>query len=99
MDMKEICPCPNLKCPNHGCCDRCISRHLRLGFLNYCAFQTLVPAMKQVMETEPESPLSQKFDALISAQLQAYEQLMGEHGLTQESRDSLLKKVAEYSPH
>ena len=99
MNMKAICPCPKLSCPNHGYCDKCTSRHVRLGFLNYCAFHTLLPTMKQVMEGAPESPTSQKLNDLIQAQLQAYDQLMDEHGLSQEGQNRLLKQIAEYSDH
>jgi len=101
MDLKEICPCPNLGLgyPNHGYCDKCNSRHVRIGYLNYCSFQTLLPAMQQVIDDAPESPTSKKLDALIGAQLQAYEKLMEEHGLTKENQDRLLKMVAEYSDH
>ena len=99
MDLNEICPCPNLNCPNHGYCDKCNSRHVRIGYLNYCAFQTLLPAIRQVIDDDPESPAGKKLDALIGAQLQAYKKLMQEHGLTQENQDRLLKKVSEYSDH
>ncbi len=99
MDMKEICPCPNLNCPNHGDCAKCNSRHTRLGYLNYCAFHTLLPTIQQVIDSAPESPTAKKLDGLIGLQLQAYEKLMNEHGLSKENQDSLLKKVAQYSDH
>lgn len=99
MDMKEICPCPNLNCPNHGYCDKCISRHMRKGSLNYCAFHTLLPTIKQVIDDAPESPTAKKLDALFGAQLQAYEKRMKEHGLTQENQNRLLNMVAEYSDY
>ncbi len=83
MTMQTICPCPNLNCPNHGYCDKCTSRHVRLGFLNYCAFHTLLPAIKQVIDETPGSQTAQKLEGLMDAQLQAYEKLMSEHGLTQ----------------
>ena len=99
MDMKEICPCPKLTCPNHGYCDKCTSRHLRLGFLNYCSFYTFLSFTKEVREAVPELPTAKKLDELIKAQLQAYDKLMDEHGLSQENQNRLLKKVAEYSDH
>lgn len=99
MDIKEICPCPKLSCPNHGYCDKCISRHVRKGFLNYCSFHTLLPTIKQVIDDAPESPTAKKLDALIRTQLQAYDKLMDEHGLSQDSQNKLLKMVAEYSEH
>ena len=99
MDMKEICPCPNLHCPNHGYCDNCTSRHLRIGYLNYCSFQTLLPAMRQVIDADPESPTAKKLDGLLGAQLLAYEKLMEENELTKENQARLLKMVAEHSDH
>jgi len=99
MNMKEICPCPNLSCPNHGDCEKCISRHVRLGFLNYCAFHTILPTIKQVIDSAPGSPTARRFHELIQAQLQAYDNLMDEHGLSQESQNRLLKMVSEYSDH
>lgn len=99
MDMKEICPCPNLYCPNHGYCDKCISRHMRKGSLNYCAFHTLLPTIKQFIDVAPESPTAKKLDALIGTQLQAYEKRMKEHGLTQGNQNRLLNMVAEYSDY
>lgn len=99
MDTKEICPCPNLKCPIHGDCEKCNSRHVRKGFLSYCAFHTILPAIRQVIDETPESPVAKKLEALITPQLQAYEKLMDEHGLSQKNQDSLLKKVGEYSDY
>ena len=99
MEMKDICPCPNLNCPNHGCCDKCTSRHLRKGFLNYCGFHTILPTIRQAIDESPESSAAKKLDALIGAHLQAYEKLMDTHDLSQESQDRLLQKVAQYSEH
>jgi hypothetical protein len=99
MEENKNCPCPNLNCPNHGYCDKCNSRHTRIGHLNYCAFNTILPTLKGVINEDPESPAAKKLDTLIGAQLQAYEKLMSENNLTQESQDRLLKKVAEYSDY
>jgi hypothetical protein len=99
MDMKAICPCPNLACPNHGYCDKCTSRHTRLGYLNYCAFQTLLPAIQKVIDGNPDSPAAKDLKGLIGAQLGAYEGLMETHGLSKENQDKLLKKVAEFSEY
>ena len=99
MDMKEICPCPNLNCPNHGDCEKCTSRHVRLGYLNYCAFQTILPTFKQMIHDAPESPMAKKLDDLLGLQLAAYEKLMNEHDLLRENQDKLLKMVAAYSDY
>ncbi len=99
MDMNEICPCPKLSCPNHGYCDKCISRHVRKGFLNYCSFHTLLPTINKVIDETPESPTAKMLDELIKGQLQAYEKSMNEYGLSQENQNRLFKKVSEYSDH
>jgi len=44
-----------------------------------------LPAIKQVIEETPASQTAQKLDGLMDAQLQAYEKLMSEHGLTHPS--------------
>ncbi len=99
MDIKEICPCPKLSCPNHGFCDKCTSRHVRLGFLNYCAFHTILPTIRQVIDDTPESATAKKLDDLMQAQLQAYDKLIDDHELSHESQNKLLKMVAKYSDH
>jgi hypothetical protein len=70
-----------------------------LGFLNYCAFHTILPTMQSVIAAEPESAAAKKLDGLLKAQLQAYDQLMAEHSLTPEHQDVRLKQVAAYSEH
>jgi len=97
--MEAICPCPKLTCPNHGQCDKCTSRHLRLGFLSYCAFHTILPTLQEVVAEDPHSPAANKLDGLLKAQLQAYEELMQKNGLTQDGQDALLEKVAKHSDH
>lgn len=99
MDMKEICPCPNLDCPNHGFCDKCTSRHLRGSFLNCCSFYTILPTLKEAIDASPESPTAKNLASLIGDRLQAYEKLMEKHGISKESHEGLLKKVAEYSDY
>ena len=99
MEMKSICPCPNLRCPNHGDCEKCTSRHVRMGFLNYCAFHTWLPTMQAVVEEDPPSPAAIKLAGLLEAQLQAYDKLMEEHGLTREGQEALMKQVAGFSSH
>ena len=99
MEIKEICPCPNLDCPNHGYCDKCTSRHLRLGYLNYCGFQTILPFLREVFEASPDSPSAQKLLTLIDGQSQAYVKLMEKHGLIEKRQENLTKAMAEYSDH
>lgn len=99
MNMKDICPCPNLDCPNQGDCESCNSRHVRLGYLNYCQFQTMVPALKKTIDAHPDSPASKELLSLIEIQSQAYEKLMETHGLNHENQQRLLKSVSEFSKH
>ena len=56
MSIAEICPCVNAGCPNHGQCDKCISRHVRLGNLNFCSFSTILPVLQRAIAADPESP-------------------------------------------
>ena len=99
MDMKEICPCPNLKCPNHGFCDKCNSRHLRGNFLNCCSFYTILPTLQEAIDASPESPTAKKLATLVGDRLQAYEKLREKHGISKESQEQLLKGMAEYSDY
>ena len=97
--MKELCPCPNLECPNHGNCQNCTSRHARLGSLNYCAFQTILPKIEQWIAECSDVETTQKMEGLIKPPLQIYDKLMGKHGLSKENQAELLKKVSHYSDY
>ena len=99
MTQQSICPCPNLSCPNHGHCDRCTSRHARLGYLNYCAFHTILPTVRQVIAEDPESKAAKKLDALIAPQLEAYRRLMEAHQVSRDDQDRLFESVKAYSDH
>jgi hypothetical protein len=99
MDIKEICPCPNLTCPNHGCCDNCTSRHLKLGYLNYCGFNTILPVLQNAIQVSPDSETAKQLSAMIERLTQAYSALMQKNELTQEHQRELLKKITEYSPY
>ena len=99
MGVQTICPCPNLNCPNHGDCEKCTSRHVRKGFLNYCSFHTWLPTMQAVVDKDPTSPASRQLAGLLDAQLEAYGKLMDEHGLTPAGQEKLLSKVAQFSDH
>ncbi len=99
MDMKEICPCHKLDCPNHGYCDKCTSRHLRRNSLNYCAFFTVLPALQEAIDASPESPTAQKLASMNSTRLAHYDKLLEKHGLSQERQEGLLKMVADFSDY
>jgi hypothetical protein len=99
MDMKEICPCHNLDCPNHGYCEKCISRHLRIGSLNYCAFHTVLPTLQEAIDTSPESPTAKKLASMIGNTQEIYGNLMEKHGLSKERQERLLKMVTDFSDY
>ena len=99
MRVEEICPCHKLECPNHGNCEKCTSRHLRMGALNYCGFYTILPTLKEAIEASPESPTAKKLTALIEAREETYETLLEKHGLIREGQEQLLKKMADFSDY
>ena len=99
MDMKEICPCHNLDCPNHGICEKCISRHLRIGSLNYCSFHTVLPTLQEAIDTSPESPTAKKLASMIGNAQEIYGNLMEKHGLSKERQERLLKMVTDFSDY
>ncbi|RJQ57791.1 MAG: hypothetical protein C4530_11870 [Desulfobacteraceae bacterium] len=99
MEMKDICPCVNLDCPNHGKCENCTSRHLNKGSLNYCAFYTVLPQLQEAVNASPESPAARKLAAMIETRLETYDKLMAKHGLTKQGQALLLKKVAGFSDY
>ena len=99
MEMKEICPCVNLDCPNHGNCENCTSRHLNKGFLNYCAFYTVLPELQEAIAASPESQTARKLASMIENRLETYGKLTEKHGLSKEGQERLLRKVADYSDY
>jgi hypothetical protein len=99
MEMKEICPCVNLDCPNFGNCENCTSRHLNKGDINYCAFFTVLPELEEAIAASPESQTAQKLAFMIKQRLENYDKLMKKHDLTKEGQAQLLKKMADYSDY
>ena len=99
MEMKEICPCHNVGCPNHGNCEDCTSRHLKKGSLNYCGFHTILPTLREAIAVSPESPTAKKLTALIEKTEAIYAALLEKNDLTKENQEQLLKKVADFSDY
>jgi hypothetical protein len=99
MGMNDICPCVKLECPNHGNCEKCTSRHLKLGSLNYCAFYTVLPELQESIAASPESPTAKKLASMVENRLTAYDKLMEKHGLSREGQEKLLKEVANFSDY
>ena len=97
MEMKEICPCPNLECPNQGDCASCTSRHLKKGSLNYCGLHAILPKLREAIDASPESPSAKKLAELIEGPTKAHEGLMKKHNLSKESRRERLKKMGDFA--
>lgn len=99
MSIAEICPCVNVGCPNHGQCEKCISRHVRLGSLNYCSFYTLLPVLQRAIAADPESPAADVLREVVDDRLKAMNDLAQKTCLSEETQADLLQKVAEYSDY
>jgi len=95
----EICPCVNVGCPNHGQCEKCISRHMRLGTLNYCSFYTLLPVLQKAIAADSESPAADVLRGITDHRLEVNAELAKKNGLSEEKLADLRKKVAEYSDY
>lgn len=72
IEKKNICPCPNLTCSNHGNCKNCTSRHLRIGSLNYCAFYSILPELEEVVNADPNSLSAKMVKKRIERQMNSY---------------------------
>ena len=99
MEMKDICPCVRIDCPNHGNCENCTSRHLKRGSVNYCAFYTILPALQEAIGLSPESPTAQKIAFMVNTRLENYANLAAKNCLDKLEQERLLKQVADYSDY
>lgn len=99
MSIAEICPCVNVGCPNHGDCEKCISRHVRLGTLNYCSFYTLLPVLQKAIAADPESPTSDVLREVVDDRLKVMDELARKNDLSEETLADLRQKVADYSDY
>lgn len=99
MTIIEIRPCPNLEFTNHGYCDKCNSRHVRKGYLSYCAFHTILPMLQQAIAESPESETAVMLNKKITSQLKAYDTLRKKYDISKGHQDELLDKVSQYSNH
>jgi hypothetical protein len=99
MQTTNICPCPNLECPNHGDCENCTSRHLRIRSLNYCAFYSILNELEGVINAEPDSLSAQMIRKRIERQTNTYLRNMKEHGLSEENRHALRMEKTKLSKH
>jgi len=86
-------------CPNHGKCDKCVSRHTRLGTLNYCSYYTILPLLEKAIAADPSSPATVPLKELVEHRSKVYGEMMTKHGLTEEKQAELRKKEAEYSDY
>ena len=95
----KICPCPNLDCPNHGNCEDCASRHLRIGSLNYCNFYAILPELEKAVEASPNSESARIIKNRIDRQLGAYKILMEKYNLSEEHQEQMRSDKSKVSKH
>ena len=95
----NICPCPNLECPNHGDCRNCTSRHLRIGTLNYCGFYSILNELEEAVNAEPGSLSAQIIRKRIERQTNAYLKNMKKHCLSEENQHTLRIEKSKLSMH
>lgn len=93
----HICPCPNLDCPNHGNCEDCNSRHLKIGTLNCCSFYAVLNKLKDACNSSPESETAKQIDTMIQRHITAYSKLMEKHNISEEEQKKWRKEKADYS--
>ncbi len=99
MGKLNICPCPNLGCPNHGSCKDCTSRHLKIGTLNYCGFYSILPVLEEAIAVSPNSPSAQIIKKLVEKQTQAYVKLMERHCISGARQAELRLEKSKVSAH
>ena len=99
MTIAEICPCVNVGCPNHGQCDKCISRHMRLGTLNYCSLYTILPVLQEAIAADPESPAAAVIRGIVDKRLELNAELAKKNDLSEENLEELRKRMTEYSDY
>ncbi len=99
MNKEHICACPNLDCPNHGNCENCTSRHLRIGTLNYCGFYAILPELEAAVAAAPDSPSADAIRARIDRQTGAYRALMEKHGISEAEQEQKRTERSNYSDH
>lgn len=93
------CPCPNQKCPNHGICENCTSRHLRIGTLNYCGFYAILPKLEESIALSPDSPTSLKIKEIIDKQINAYTKLKETNSISDEQELAKRDKKTNFSSY
>ena len=99
MSNQEMCPCVNAKCPNHGKCDQCISRHLKIGHLNFCSFHTILPVLEEAIAMSPDSATAEKLDSLIKNTKETYAKLSAKNCIQEKDTIDRINKVKNYSAY
>lgn len=72
----------NEACPNREQCDRRISRHIRLGTLNFYSLYTLRPVLHQAVGADPESPAGHVPQGIAGPRLELDAELARKNGLS-----------------
>jgi hypothetical protein len=64
---------------------------VRQGYLSYCAFHTILPVLREVIDEDPQSKAGRILEEMLTPQLDAYEALKKQFGLSQEDLNGQLK--------
>lgn len=99
IESKNVCPCPNLKCPIHGNCENCTSRHLRIGSLNYCAFYSILPELLEAIKVSPESKSAKVIRHRVKRQTNTYLSHMKQHFISEANLSQLRMEKIKVSEH
>lgn len=96
---KNICPCPNLDCPNHGDCEKCTSRHLRLKTLNYCAFYSILGELEAAVNASPDTEAARIIKNRIDRQTKVYIKCKSKYEITENQLNELRIRKSKLSEH
>jgi len=95
MDLKDICPCPNLECKNQLDCVKCTSSHLSKKSLNACGFFTIKTFLEDAISKSPESPTALMVKEMIDKQTKNYKSKMEKYGWCEGEQEKRLEKMKE----
>lgn len=90
--INETCACPNLECPNHGSCENCTSRNLKIKTLNYCGFYSIKHLLEELKDEK-------KVNDLLNKHNNAYDKLTKKNNLSKERQELLRNNKMKQSPY
>lgn len=90
--INNTCACPKLDCPNHGNCENCTSRHLKIKTLNYCAFYSIQDFLEDLKDEI-------KVNDLLVKHLNAYDKLIEKNNLSSKKQEEIRINKMKLSPN